>query len=306
MLFSAVALATPGSTIAATSVVVAGLGVIAHAALQHRASSASLWVAATVAVGVGGVDIVAERIGSEGSIPALAVAVAAALASVVGPLIERGWSDERSGAAAAGDIVAGTGLVVAALASRSIDAASVVVAMTALVAGLHALRPTRAPLVGVALGATVVLVWLRLTVADVVLLEAYTLPLAGALLVGGALVRPASRSSWVRNGPGLVAALVPSTMLALADGSAARTVVVVLAAGGAAVWGAVAREQAPLAVGGAVLSTVALRHLGPVADELPRYVVFGVVGVGLLATGATFERRRRDLRRARDAFSRLG
>ena len=119
------------------------------------------------------------------------------------------------------------------------------------------------------------------------------------------LVRPADHSSWVRNGAGLVAALVPSATLAVADGDVARTVATVLASAAVALYGAMQREQAPLAIGAAVLAAIAVRHLGPVANELPRYVVFAVAGVTLLAAGATLEQRRRDLRRVRDAFAEL-
>ncbi|MDE0805605.1 MAG: hypothetical protein OSA99_20075, partial [Acidimicrobiales bacterium] len=190
-------------------------------------------------------------------------------------------------------------------ATRSLDAASGLVALVGLVGGVHSLRANRRWLVGVALAASVTLTWMRLPGAGITTVEAYSLPLAGALLVAGAFARPAAHSSWVRSGSGLVAALAPTTVLAVMDVDAARSVAIVLAGSAVAIFGAVQREQAPLAIGAAALSAVAARHLGPVANEIPRYVVFAVAGVALLVAGATFEQRRRDLRRARDAFSEL-
>lgn len=304
-LLVALSLASAPLTILATTVVTAALGLLAHRSLDARASTASLWVSAALVSGLGGLTIDALRLGAERSGPAMLVAAAAALASLTGPAIERWRRHDDSGAAVCADVVVGSVLVLAALATRSLDAASGVVALVALVAGVHALRPSRRPLVGVTMAATVLLTWMRLAAADVTLLEAYTVPLAGALLLAGALVRPGAHSSWVRSGAGLFAALGPTTVLALGDADVTRTMVVVLGGAAAAVWGAVERDQAPLAIGGAALTAVALRHLGPVANELPRYVVFAVAGIGLLAAGASFEQRRADLRRVRDAFAEL-
>ena len=94
-------------------------------------------------------------------------------------------------------------------------------------------------------------------------------------------------------------------MLALLDPDPVRAVTVVALGAAVAIWGAAARLQAPLAVGSAAVAVLAVRHLGPVGVELPRYVTFAVAGLVLLAVGATFEQRRQDLRHARDAFVRL-
>jgi hypothetical protein len=40
---------------------------------------------------------------------------------------------------------------------------------------------------------------------------------------------------------------------------------------------------------------LALRHLGPVVDGLPRWISLGSVGLALLLVGVTWEHRRRDL-----------
>lgn len=304
-LLLATAAATPALMIAATVLVTGGLAVLALRGLESGSDTASLWVVATLVSGLGGITLDALRVGSGGSVPSLVALGAATVGSLAAPAIGRRWGDERRDAVLGADVVVAATLVVSTLATRSLDAASAAVAVIALVAGAHSLRPSRRPLLGVAVAATVVLTWMRLAAADVILVEAYTLPLAGALLLCGALVRPGAHSSWVRSGSGLFAALAPTALLAIVDGDVPRTVAVVLGGASAAIWGACQREQAPLATGGAALTAVAVRHLGPVANELPRYVVFAVAGVALLAAGATFEQRRRDLRRARDAFGRL-
>ncbi|WP_436795689.1 SCO7613 C-terminal domain-containing membrane protein [Actinospongicola halichondriae] len=311
----ALALVVPVSIGAATAsaplivvatVLVAGvLVVLTQRALRMQSSGAAMWVAATSLTGLAGLTIDVIRLGSSGDTPMLVAAIAAALASATGPAIERWYPEDETGAALCADVVTGAALVLAVLASPSLDQASALVGLVGLVAGFHALREGRRHLLGVAVGAVVVVTWMRLVIAAVALLEAYTLPLAGAFLLGGSVVGSGTRSSWVRSGAGLFAALVPTTVLALAGDDLARTVVVVAASAMVVLWGAMAREQAPLAIGGVVLGVVALRHLGPVADQLPRYVVFAVAGIGLLATGATFEKRRGDLRRARDAFGQL-
>lgn len=299
-------LASAPLAIAATALVAGVSVVLAQRALAAASSSASVWVAAALTTGLGGLTLDVVRLGFSGSTPVLTVAIVAALASATGPAIERRYGQDESGAALCADVVTGAALVLAALAAPTLDVASAVVALVALVAGLHALRSDRRPLLGVAIVSVVVVTWMRLAIAEVALLEAYTLPLAGALLVGGASIAPAHRSSWVRTGAGLFAALVPTAVLAMGGDELTRTVAVVVASAAMVFWGAVGREQASLAIGGVVLGAVALRHLVPVADALPRYLVFAVAGIVLLATGATFEQRRGDLRRVRDAFGQLG
>jgi hypothetical protein len=65
--------------------------------------------------------------------------------------------------------------------------------------------------------------------------------------------------------------------------------------------------QAPFVVGGTVLGLVAVRELGPVvADVLaaaPSWVPLLLGGLLLVATGATYEQRRRDLARVRRAVA---
>ncbi|HEX2773885.1 MAG TPA: hypothetical protein VHN18_15835, partial [Micromonosporaceae bacterium] len=61
----------------------------------------------------------------------------------------------------------------------------------------------------------------------------------------------------------------------------------------------------PVAVGGFVLVVLALRELAAWWDLLPRWVPLAVAGLALVALAMTYERRRRDLARLRDGFTRM-
>ncbi len=301
-----VALASVPLALAATGLVVVLVGILAADAVRRDARTAPAWVATAIAASSGAAALAAVLLGATGSAPALALTATALVGAGIAPLVEaRAGRTARTTADVADVVVAGalgTGL----LATTSIDGASVVVAAVVVASGASALRPTRRPLWLASTAATVVLTWMRLAVAGVELVEAYSLPLAGALLAAGVLARRGvPRTSWERVGAGLVAGLAPTTAVALVDGDVTRTVAVVAAGVAVTLWGARGREQAPLALGGAVVAAVAVRHLGPVAADLPRWLVLGVAGVVLLAAGATFEQRRRDLRAARDAFAGL-
>jgi hypothetical protein len=78
---------------------------------------------------------------------------------------------------------------------------------------------------------------------------------------------------------------------------------------GVALAGARCRLQAPVAVGAATVALLALRELGPsilhLAGALPRWVPLAIVGALLVGIGIGYERRLRDLHRARAAFGRL-
>jgi len=135
------------------------------------------------------------------------------------------------------------------------------------------------------------------------------------LLAVGLLRRRAvpATSSWVAYGPGLTVTALPS-LAALTGSPAGEGALRALLLGAAAVatvlLGARGRLQAPLAVGAAVLGVLAMHELGPalvgVTAELPRWLPLAAGGALLLAVGSTYERRLADLRRARDAFTRLG
>lgn len=155
------------------------------------------------------------------------------------------------------------------------------------------------------------LVWFRLAEADVVTLEAYTLPIA--VVLGGAAwlaarARPgelAEVGSWHLEGPALALALGPTVVLALGDPGVTRQIVGLglgaMLLGIGALW----RRRAPVDLGAVAVVALGLQALLPYADQVPRWVSLGGVGAVLVLLGATFEERRRDLREARRHYSGL-
>lgn len=73
--------------------------------------------------------------------------------------------------------------------------------------------------------------------------------------------------------------------------------------------GARHRLRAPLVLGGSALALVTLHELAPylvqVTDALPRWVPPALAGLLLLALGATYEQRLRDVRRVREVLGRM-
>lgn len=159
-----------------------------------------------------------------------------------------------------------------------------------------------------AAGCELVAWWLLLAAREVAVLEAYTLPAAALAAAGGVLTlrrRPELRS-WVAYGPALAAAFLPSLASAMDPGGAPlRRLLVGAGAVAVVVAGAMQRRQAPVAVGGLVLVVLALRELASWWDLLPRWVPLAVAGLTLVALAMTYERRRRDLARLRDGFTRM-
>ncbi len=127
--------------------------------------------------------------------------------------------------------------------------------------------------------------------------EVYTVPAALLLLAGGIhrLRTDAGCGSLRALSSGLVLGLLPSLLLALDEPVTLRGALVaaagllVLAAGVQAGW------AAPVLAGAATTGLLALRHLGPVADAVPRWVSLASVGLVLLLVGITWESRRRNV-----------
>ncbi|WP_433312573.1 SCO7613 C-terminal domain-containing membrane protein [Micromonospora sp. CA-269861] len=163
---------------------------------------------------------------------------------------------------------------------------------------------------GIAAGSELVGAWVLLAAGGVTVVEAYTLP-AAALAVGAGLLALRTRpglTSWPALGPGLVAALLPSLVSVLVgpDPQPWRRLLLGAAATGAVLAGATRRWQAPVLLGGGVLTLLALHELARGWDLLPRWIYLGVGGLALVGLAATYERRRRDLARLRAAVGRLG
>ncbi|MCZ7427517.1 hypothetical protein O7607_17410 [Micromonospora sp. WMMA1949] len=162
----------------------------------------------------------------------------------------------------------------------------------------------------VAAGSELVGGWLLLAAGGVVVLEAYTLPAAALALGAGllALRRRPGLTSWLTLGPGLGAAFLPSlvSVLALGEPQPWRRLALGAAAVAVVLGGAARRWQAPVVLGAATLVPLALHELARGWELLPRWPFLGVGGLLLIGLAATYERRRRDLVRLRDAVARLG
>jgi type VI protein secretion system component VasK len=86
-------------------------------------------------------------------------------------------------------------------------------------------------------------------------------------------------------------ALVPSALVVVADPTALRPVLVVVA-------GTLLHREAPFVVGAGVLLFVTVGRLAPYTPLLPRWLTLGTAGILLLVLGGTYERRRQQAREA--------
>jgi cell division protein FtsW (lipid II flippase) len=164
---------------------------------------------------------------------------------------------------------------------------------------LGALRSDRSLYPPAALAAALAATWSWLGAAHVTLVEAYTLPAAAAALALGIVTRTTRpASSWTTVAASIVLGLGPTAALGIANDDTTRIVIAAIAAFLVLLAGARGRLQAPLVLGAATLVALALDLVAPEAARLPRWTVLAGAGALLLWAGATFERRREDLRRA--------
>jgi hypothetical protein len=130
--------------------------------------------------------------------------------------------------------------------------------------------------------------------------ELYTLPAALLLLGFGGrrLVRDHTTSSATVLGSGLTLGLLPSLLIALDEPVSLRGALIGAAGVIVLFVGISRRWSAPFVAGAATTAALALRHLGPVVDGIPRWISLGTVGVALLLVGITWEHRRRNVETA--------
>jgi hypothetical protein len=130
--------------------------------------------------------------------------------------------------------------------------------------------------------------------------ELYTLPAALALVaVGGwRLHRDDSTSSFATLGSGLTLGLLPSLLLALEQPLSLRGALAGAAGVLALAVGVRLRLAAPFVLGAVTVGLLAVRHLQPYADAVPRWISLGAVGLALLVVGVTWEARRHNLETA--------
>ncbi|MGW5560679.1 SCO7613 C-terminal domain-containing membrane protein [Micromonospora sp. NPDC003944] len=302
-------LATRAGTLAAEGVLLVAAVVVAAGArrFEVRVTGALAAVGAASALAVtaplaGGLPLRAA------AYPLLAVAVLVLVAAALTPAgIRLGRVLDAAAQAVA--------LVAAVLAVEAARHLATVCVLWGVAVALRLLRRgepagRRWAFAGIAAGSELLGAWVLLAAGGVTVLEAYTLP-AAALAVGAGLLALRTRpglTSWPALGPGLVAALLPSLVSVLAgpDPQPWRRLLLGAAATGAVLAGATRRWQAPVLLGGGVLTLLALHEVARGWDLLPRWIYLGVGGLALVGLAATYERRRRDLARLRAAVGRLG
>ena len=296
LVLALLALATEPATLTVFALLTA---VCALAARRPPVAAAAVGHATALAVATGAA---LDWQPSHTALPVLLVPVAAALWAPRTEGVTR-LTTEISGAVAA--------LVAIGLAVTDAPMLALVLALVGVIAAGVAVRPDRRPVGYAATALFVAAGWVRLAAWEVTVPEAYALPVAVPALLVGALRRrrDPQASSWTAYGPGLAAALLPSLVAAWGDAHWQRPLL--LGAGALLVTLAGARHhlQAPLVLGGSVLALVTLHELAPylvqVAGALPRWAPPALAGLLLLALGATYEQRLRDVRRVRETLGRM-
>jgi hypothetical protein len=175
---------------------------------------------------------------------------------------------------------------------------AVQLAIAGAAGGAYAIVASRRDVAVLAVADLVAACWVAAGGAAVQTVEVYTLPAAVGLLVVALPRLRAGARSWAAEGAAVGTAVAPSALAVVAEPSALRLVLVVLAAGALTVVGTLTHRQAPFVVGAASLAFVVLGRLTPYAPLVPRWLTLAVVGLLLLALGATYERRRQQAREA--------
>lgn len=133
--------------------------------------------------------------------------------------------------------------------------------------------------------------------ADVSAPELVTLPAALLLVATGAwqLLRSPDTASVRALAPGLTLALLPSLLIALDEPVSLRGALVAVAGLLVLAVGVERRWATPVVAGALVTGLLAVRHLAPLADAVPRWASLGGVGLVLLLVGVTWESRMNDV-----------
>ncbi|MFI1002214.1 SCO7613 C-terminal domain-containing membrane protein [Streptomyces galbus] len=288
----------------ATLTALSALSVL-YAAASARSRCAPVTAPAALAYATALACATGAAAGWQASHTALLVLVAPAAAVAVAPRLAATArvACEVTGAAAA--------LVAVGLAVTDAPVLALVLSSLGVLAAATAVRPDRRSAGYAAAALFALAAWVRLAAWEVTAPEAYTLPVTlPALLVGAwRRRRDPLTGSWPAYGPGLAVTLLPSLAALWRDEGWPRPLLLGSAALLITLLGARHRLRAPLVLGGAVLVLTALHELAPYlvqfADALPRWVPPALAGLLLLALGATYERRLRDVRRVRDVLGRM-
>ncbi|WP_310381182.1 SCO7613 C-terminal domain-containing membrane protein [Actinoplanes couchii] len=226
------------------------------------------------------------------------LAVGAVLLSLEAALPRLGLTQYRAEAVTVEWCGYASAAIAGVLAFGSLAHLAALLAAWGAVLGLTASRPDRSEsqrrtLFWTAVGFEIVGWWLFISLAEVGLPEAYTLPFAALALAVGVVEahhRP-DLSSWAAYGPALLAAFVPTIGIVLTgNGGDLRAVLLLLGAVVTLLIGSRTRQQAPVVVGTIATVFAALAFATTVGGP---WLMLIPVGVVLLFLGASSENRRR-------------
>lgn len=265
---------TPDSTVAGRLAAAPLLG-LAVAALVQAAGGGAAWVAVPVLLAVGVLAV---------ALPRPEVEVTAGVVALVALPGSLGVATDPGGLAALWLAVAGFVACASALVNES--------RRTAVWGGAALLLLAS---------------WVRLADLEVREPEAYTLPLAAALLALGGWRMQRSPAVGTAEAllPGLLLGTIPSLLWVLGDPVSLRALVLGGACLALTVAGAALRWSAPLLVGATVGAAIVVRELGPYAGDFPKWVWIGLAGALLTVVGITWERRLLEVRKAVGFLGRL-
>lgn len=185
------------------------------------------------------------------------------------------------------------GLVaVVSAAGVSADRAAAVLVLLGIAVLCYAALPGRLPFAyaGSGLLSAGMDTWLATAEVDVV--EAYTLPLAGLLAALGWVQwhRDRALPTTLTIAPALGVALIPSLVTAVHNGDAVRLAAVTGVALVALLGGLARMWRGPVTVGAVVLAVVAVTQGGPLIAYVPGWATMGLAGAILLGAGVAWER----------------
>lgn len=146
--------------------------------------------------------------------------------------------------------------------------------------------------------------WWLLAALEVDVLECFTAPPAAIVFLIGLwrLEKRPEVGSWSALALPILIGIAPSLFLALDEGDELRRVGVGAAAIAVIIAGLVRRWQSPLVLGSIALAVLVINELLLLRGNIPVWIPPAIGGAILITVGATFERRRRDLRRIRQGL----
>jgi hypothetical protein len=285
------------------------LGLVAPTALRERAGaqvSAGLMAGLAALAGALALTGWGEVFETDAAARALALALYAGLVGVVAAPLTRRTSTRVSLECTAAVLAF---LAIGVATGTSGDESTVAMVLTVVGTAICVIAvtvPDRA-LLGWAGAAVLGAATLIRVATDVSVPELYTLPAAALLVAVGVwrLRTDPETSSFTVLGSGIALALLPSLRLSLDEPVSLRGALVGAACVLVLGAGVQQRLAAPFVLGALTTAILALRHLQPVAEAVPRWISLGGVGLLLLVVGVTWEARRRDLENAQDYLTAL-